>query len=141
MIERCERCGEPRGVNPVCPDCRETAQRVSRDEAEETTAKAEGFMDSPPWYTRMVHQSFWRQLRLMNSMIRAYLKGEYREVPWSVIASVVVAIAYVICPADLIPDVLFPFGFLDDAAVVSLVFRSFEHELDEYAQNAAMEAA
>ena len=140
MKTTCKLCGEPRGVNPDCHECSGYASQVTKRKARNTVSKAEAFIDSPPWYARVVPEIFWKRLGLLNSMAKAYVKGEYRQVPWSTIASVVLAVAYVICPTDLVPDVFFPLGFLDDAAVVSLVFKSLEHELDKYTRFSGKEA-
>lgn len=37
----------------------------------------------------------------------------------------VAGLLYLICPDDLIPDILGPIGFLDDAIVLAIVLRGF----------------
>jgi uncharacterized membrane protein YkvA (DUF1232 family) len=49
------------------------------------------------------------------------VKGNYREIPASMIVSALAAIIYLVSPFDLIPDFI-PFaGFLDDSLVLTLV--------------------
>ena len=62
-------------------------------------------------------------------LIRAYLRGDYREVRLRSVAAVLVGLAYVLSPVDLIPDVFLPVGFTDDALVLSVVFGVVRHEL------------
>jgi len=53
---------------------------------------------------------------------RMYLKLFFhRNTPWYVKALLLVALMYLVFPADLIPDWLFGLGILDDLAVVSLL--------------------
>jgi uncharacterized membrane protein YkvA (DUF1232 family) len=50
-------------------------------------------------------------------MVKAYLKGDYKVVPYDAIITVFVVAIYVIVPLDLIPDFLPIIGFGDDAAL------------------------
>jgi uncharacterized membrane protein YkvA (DUF1232 family) len=45
-------------------------------------------------------------------------------VPWSAKAKIMAALTYFVSPLDLIPDPLGKAGYLDDAQVVRLVWRS-----------------
>lgn len=65
-------------------------------------------------------------------MIRDYVSGNYREVPWRVIAMATATMAYVLSPLDLLPDVIPIFGFVDDATVFSLLLSSIRSTLDDY---------
>ncbi len=42
------------------------------------------------------------------------------------------AIAYVVLPADVIPDFLPALGFIDDAFVVSMLIERFKDEIERY---------
>ncbi len=76
---------------------------------------------------------FGGDVRLMFSMVRDYLKGNYRSVPWKSIAAIAGALLYVLNPLDVIPDFILAFGFLDDAGVVALCLRMVESDLHRYA--------
>ena len=41
-------------------------------------------------------------------------------------------LAYVVFPMDIIPDFLLPFGFFDDAFVISFVMKRFKSEIEAY---------
>ncbi|MBW4935339.1 YkvA family protein [Marinobacter sp. F4206] len=78
-------------------------------------------------------ERFSADIKLMFSMIRDYWYGNYRSVPWKTIAAVAGALLYVLNPLDVIPDLIFGFGFLDDAGVVALCLKLVESDLHRYA--------
>lgn len=76
---------------------------------------------------------FSTDIKLMFAMLRDYWYGNYRSVPWKTIAAVAGALLYVMNPLDVIPDLIFGFGFMDDAGVVALCLRLVESDLHRYA--------
>ncbi|SFR62346.1 Uncharacterized membrane protein YkvA, DUF1232 family [Marinobacter daqiaonensis] len=76
---------------------------------------------------------FSTDIKLMFSLLRDYLKGNYRTIPWKSIAAIAGALLYVLNPLDLIPDVLVGVGFIDDAGVVALCLAWVEDDLHRYA--------
>ena len=70
--------------------------------------------------------------KLIWSLLQDYWSGNYKSVPWKLLASTGFAVAYLVSPLDIIPDFLPVLGFVDDAAVFSLVISSFQSELDDY---------
>ena len=72
-------------------------------------------------------------IELMTSIVKSYYRKEYRKVPVGTIVSIVSALAYVINPFDLIPDVIPGIGQLDDALVVAFCFKMVQLDLDKYA--------
>ncbi len=66
------------------------------------------------------------------SMIQAYIKGTYREIPVGSIIAVVSALIYLVSPIDLIPDVFPVVGHLDDAAVIMACLKLIQKDLDAY---------
>jgi uncharacterized membrane protein YkvA (DUF1232 family) len=69
------------------------------------------------------------QLALLIDLLTAFVSGEYRDVSSQAMVSVVGAIIYFVVPLDGIPDFLFGWGFLDDAAVISYVISQISAEL------------
>lgn len=65
-------------------------------------------------------------------LLRAYMEGSYREVPWSSVVAVAGAILYCLCPLDTVPDVIPVIGLLDDAMVVAAVAASVEADLRRF---------
>ncbi|MEC7815726.1 MAG: YkvA family protein [Pseudomonadota bacterium] len=76
---------------------------------------------------------FTTDIKLMFSLIRDYWRGEYRAIPWKSIAAIAGALLYVMNPLDLIPDLIFGFGLLDDAGVIALCLKLVESDLHRYA--------
>ena len=75
---------------------------------------------------------FVDDLKLMVDIIRAYVKGEYKAIPFWTIASIIATLLYVLCPIDLIPDYIPIFGYVDDGAVVAACLRLIEKDLIKY---------
>ena len=68
---------------------------------------------------------------LLFRLVRAWVRGEYRDVPRKSILWAVLAILYFLSPIDLIPDFL-PGGYLDDIAVISFVLKRIKPDLDKF---------
>jgi uncharacterized membrane protein YkvA (DUF1232 family) len=62
-------------------------------------------------------------------LVRAYLRGDYREVRLRSLLSVLAGLLYFLSPVDLIPDLFVVIGFTDDVVVLALVFRVVRQEL------------
>ena len=74
----------------------------------------------------------WENLKAMVELVRAYLKGEYRQIPYGSLLLIVGAIAYFVMPADTIPDFIAVFGLTDDAAVIGFTLRQVKKDLDKF---------
>lgn len=70
--------------------------------------------------------------KVLLSMIRDYIGGRYREVPYWAIGAVSLALLYVLNPLDVIPDVIPGFGYLDDATVLAFCIKLVEKEVEKY---------
>lgn len=66
------------------------------------------------------------------SLIRSYIRKEYRSVPVSSIIAGLSAIIYVLSPVDLIPDGIPGVGMLDDAAVFVACWKMIHDDVDKY---------
>lgn len=75
---------------------------------------------------------FIADVKLLYSMLQDYWNGDYREVPWTTIAAVVAALAYVFSPIDLIPDFIPGIGLIDDALVIGLCLSAVDNDLQAY---------
>lgn len=74
------------------------------------------------------------QLNLLVRMVRAYAKGEYRDISKKSLLSVVAALIYFVSPIDLVFDFLPIIGFADDVALLIWVVKSIEDELGKFSQ-------
>ena len=69
---------------------------------------------------------------LVFSMLKDYVKGDYRQVPWRTIAVLVGALAYVVAPLDLIPDFIPVIGWSDDCLALAGALAFARMDLEEY---------
>src|SRR3954466_9990291 len=74
----------------------------------------------------------WPYLQTMLRLIRAYFRGEYRDVSQDALVFIIAALGYLIDPFDLIPDEIPFLGFLDDATVVAFSIPQTRGALDDF---------
>ena len=74
----------------------------------------------------------WPYLQTMLRLIRAYERGEYKEVADEDLTLIVAALNYLVDPFDLIPDSTPFLGFIDDAIVVGFVAEKTRQTLDKF---------
>ena len=72
------------------------------------------------------------RVRLFISLVQDYWNKKYTDIPWISMAAVVFALLYFLSPIDLIPDVIPVIGYLDDAAVFSIVVAAISDDLKKY---------
>ena len=77
-------------------------------------------------------KEYWPYLQTMLRLVRAYHRGEYRQVPDNALLWIVAALNYLIDPFDLIPDATPVLGFVDDATVVEFVTDKTRQTLDDF---------
>lgn len=94
---------------------------------EDAAKKAKGFEKN-----RGPLGEVWSYLTALFRLLRAYTRGEYRDIPWTSIVLVTAGIIYFVSPVDLIPDVLAGIGFIDDAAVIAFVVKQIKADLDNF---------
>jgi len=73
-------------------------------------------------------------VRLGFGLVKDYVQGNYRKLPFWSVASVAAALGYFLAPTDLIPDFIPGLGYLDDAAVLALVLSGIREDLRKYAE-------
>ncbi|WP_152221675.1 YkvA family protein [Pseudomonas sp. SCB32] len=71
-------------------------------------------------------------LKLLQELLVAWVRGDYRGISSQALVSVVAALLYFLSPVDLIPDWLPGVGLLDDLAVLAWVVRRWQSELDAF---------
>lgn len=77
-------------------------------------------------------ENAWPYLQAMLRLVRAYFRGEYRNVPQEGMLWIVTALNYFVDPFDLIPDEVPFLGFVDDATVVSFAVDRTRTALDDF---------
>lgn len=72
------------------------------------------------------------KLKLLLEILKAYHKGQYRNMPWRSISAITFTLLYIINPIDIIPDVLPVLGYVDDISVFMGLFKLIEKDIDNY---------
>jgi uncharacterized membrane protein YkvA (DUF1232 family) len=73
------------------------------------------------------------RLHAVPRLVRATLDGSYHGTSRSRLGLVAAAVAYVVSPVDLMPEIVLPVvGVADDALVISWAVRTFVEETDRY---------
>lgn len=80
---------------------------------------------------RNISQEAKEQILCMYRLVKAYSKGEYRNIPTAKIALSVAALLYFVSPFDIIPDFL-PLGLTDDIALILWVFNNLREEMQAF---------
>ncbi|MBV9618607.1 MAG: DUF1232 domain-containing protein [Verrucomicrobia bacterium] len=68
----------------------------------------------------------------MLRLLRAYFRGEYRNVSHDGLLWIITAMNYFVDPFDLIPDEVPFLGFVDDATVMQFVVGRTRQILDDF---------
>ncbi|MCD7036163.1 DUF1232 domain-containing protein [Metabacillus sp. GX 13764] len=79
-------------------------------------------------------KSAWSQLNLLAEALKAWKNGEYPHFPTKSILLIIAAILYFVTPVDFIPDFIFGFGLIDDAAIIAFVIKQIGKELTDFRQ-------
>ncbi len=81
---------------------------------------------------REAFRETWAYFQAMLRLVRAYYRGDYRDVPVTTLVVIIAAIIYVVNPFDMIPDWVPGLGLLDDAFVLALAIRRTRDTLDNF---------
>lgn len=114
----------------IAKEAKKYESQVSEDEIRKLLAKEEGVKG----YFKSIKslRKYWDDICLIFPLLKDWITGKYTKVPWSVIASLVGAILYLLSPLDLCPDFIPVAGYLDDATVFGLAISFAKDYLEEY---------
>jgi len=93
--------------------------------------------------TKKQVSEFFEKVKTMLRMLRAYISGEYRQIPWKSLLMIIGSLIYFLMPIDLIPDFIPITGFADDISIIFLVFNSINEDINaflEYEQSSIEES-
>ncbi|MFH0345405.1 YkvA family protein [Bacillus sp. SW14] len=65
-------------------------------------------------------------------MLRDWRNGDYPHSQVKTLLLLTAAILYIVMPLDIIPDVIFGLGIIDDAAVLGLIWTLIKKEMSRY---------
>jgi len=109
------------------------AEAVTERDAERVVAR-ENELDRKLKEVSAKFSKLVNQVKLLYELIRSYVDGSYRQVPWVSIATAVAAVAYFMLPLDLIPDMLPGIGYLDDLLVVRFALTAIQSDLRAFCE-------
>jgi uncharacterized membrane protein YkvA (DUF1232 family) len=105
------------------------SEGIDEEKVKETEKMVQTWIDKK---SESAPEKLINSVKLLSEMVRDYIKGDYKQVPWRMIAMIVAALIYIINPFDLIPDFIPGIGWLDDMAVIGLVISGISHDLKDY---------
>ena len=73
-----------------------------------------------------------RELKLMFGLLTDYMRGNYRDVKKADIIMIIAGLLYRLNPADIIPDYILFFGFIDDLSVLKFIVKKLDKQLGKY---------
>lgn len=73
-----------------------------------------------------------KDIPLIVSLIRAYIKKEYTEIPLGTIIALVSSLIYFFSPVDIILDIIPGIGYVDDVMVIAIALRFAYTDVEEY---------
>ena len=105
---------------------------VDQDDVEYASKKGQKKIDGLASKIPDVLKDMWEDIKTMVLLLKDYVKGDYKDVPWKVIATIAGAIAYFVMPIDVIPDFIPIVGYMDDAMVLKLALEFAGSDLEKY---------
>ena len=127
------RCsGKSVPVNPFRVEARRRAGRILRS-ATATRWLVQAVFNRSDRYKARLGDTF-ADLILLASLLRDWLTGRYRTVPWGTLLTITGALVYFLMPLDAIPDPIVALGLMDDVAVISRTLKLTRTDLDRYQQ-------
>lgn len=69
---------------------------------------------------------------LMGRLGSAFVRREYRAIPWGTVVGATAAVLYFVMPIDFVPDFFVGLGMVDDAALIAFVASQIRGDLDKF---------
>jgi len=79
-----------------------------------------------------VIKDFFYKIRTLVRMLRAYVQGYYRELPWKSLLMIIGGLLYFLMPIDIIPDFIPATGLADDITIIFLVFKTINKDIQDF---------
>jgi uncharacterized membrane protein YkvA (DUF1232 family) len=78
---------------------------------------------------------FFEKVKTLLRMLRSYINGDYREIPWKSLLMIIGSLIYFMMPIDLIPDFIPVSGLADDISIILLVFSSINADIEAFLEH------
>jgi|GEM_PF-856593 uncharacterized membrane protein YkvA (DUF1232 family) len=76
--------------------------------------------------------SFQSEISVVIAMLKSWVKGDYKEIPWMTLVLCTGALVYFVNPLDAVPDIVPAVGLLDDATVIGFVLASIKQDIQNF---------
>ena len=77
-------------------------------------------------------EEFWDRLQLLFQLFKDWINGSYKEIPAASLFTLIVGLVYFVTPIDIVPDFIAGLGLFDDAAVLGLIIKQLNGDLESY---------
>lgn len=119
-------------INPFRLEARRRAGRILRS-ATATRWLVQAVFNRSDRLKERLGETFG-DLILLASLLRHWVTGRYKNVPWGSLLTIAAALVYFLMPLDAIPDVVVALGLMDDVAVISRALKLTRGDLERYQQ-------
>lgn len=106
------------------------AEEILKDK-NKATKLLDSAMETAKSNRRGALDEIWEKLQLVFSLMKDWIKGDYKEIPKASLIIIVIGFIYLVTPIDIIPDFL-PGGFIDDVVVLGFLLKKIGSDLDSY---------
>ncbi len=106
---------------------RDKAERLAQDSSQAGKLLDEAFTKASA--SKEALKDVREQFQTLMRLLRAALKGDYRQVPWTSLVTGLAAVLYFVNPLDLIPDFIVGVGLLDDLTVIAFALNALKGDL------------
>jgi uncharacterized membrane protein YkvA (DUF1232 family) len=107
--------------------------------------RAKKYVDNPKEINRLLKKALhksnnkkssltevWDKLQLFIELVKAWSKGDYRDISRKTIIMIVATVIYFVSPIDLVPDFIIGLGIFDDVALIGFTAKQISTELDRF---------
>lgn len=119
-------------INPFRAEARHRAARILRS-ATATRWLVQAVFNRSDRLKERLGDTF-SDLVLLASLLRDWVTGRYRSVPWGTLLTIAASLVYFLMPLDAIPDPIIALGLVDDVAVISRTLKLTRGDLERYQQ-------
>ena len=105
---------------------------MDKKTSKQTAKKVDEKIDTLSKNLPSIFEAIWNDIKLISSLLQDYWNNKYIDIYWTTIAIISVALAYLIMPLDIVPDVIPIMGYIDDALIIRIALQLISIELDRY---------
>jgi len=105
---------------------------MDKETSKQTAKKVDEKIDTLSKNLPSIFEAIWDDIKLISSLLQDYWNNKYIDISWTTIAIISVALAYLIMPLDIVPDVIPIMGYIDDALIIRIALQLISIELDRY---------